>query len=122
MLSAVQLRDLLGAIVNLDPYTFADDLAADVAEENERRSPSEVLLAGIAVTADDKLSRFAVRLALNGHLDIPATTRPTSSPEPMPPSLLRGGGGRRRAGRSGCVVQVPTPDEGAEDSEEADCS
>ena len=70
-LHAAQLRVLLRAIVNLDPYTFADDLSADMAEENERRSSEEVLLATIAATADDKLSRFAVRLALSGHVGTP---------------------------------------------------
>ena len=34
-LNAAQLRVLLRAIVNLDPYTFADDLAEDIANENE---------------------------------------------------------------------------------------
>ena len=42
--TAAQLRVLLRAIVNLDPYTFADDLAEDIANENEQRSAEEVLL------------------------------------------------------------------------------
>ena len=70
-LNAAQLRVLLRAIVNLDPYTFADDLAEDIADENERRSAEEVLLATIDATADDKLTRFAIRLALSGHIGIP---------------------------------------------------
>ena len=70
-LSASQLRVLLRAIVNLDPYTFADDLAEDIADETDRRSPEELLLATIDVTADDKLTRFAIRLALSGHVAIP---------------------------------------------------
>ena len=70
-LSPAQLRVLLRAIVNLDPYTFADDLAEDIADESERRSTEEVLLATIDVTADDKLTRFAIRLALFGHVGIP---------------------------------------------------
>ncbi len=70
-LNAAQLRVLLRAIVNLDPYTFADDLAEDIAHENEPRSAEEVLLATIDATADDKLTRFAIRLALSGHLGIP---------------------------------------------------
>jgi ParB family chromosome partitioning protein len=70
-LNAAQLRVLLRAIVNLDPYIFADDLAEDIADENERRSAEEVLLATIDTTADDKLTRFAIRLALSGHLGIP---------------------------------------------------
>ena len=73
ILSAAQLRVLLRAIVNLDPYTFADDLAEDIAgdNENEQRSAEEVLLSTIDTTADDKLTRFALRLALAGHVGIP---------------------------------------------------
>jgi ParB family chromosome partitioning protein len=72
-LNAVQLRVLLRALVNLDPYTFADDLAEDIAgdNENEQRSAEEVLLSTIDATADDKLTRFALRLALAGHVGIP---------------------------------------------------
>jgi ParB family chromosome partitioning protein len=72
-LSAAQLRVLLRAFVNLDPYTFADDLAEDIAgdNENEHRSAEEVLLATIDATTDDKLTRFALRLALAGHVGIP---------------------------------------------------
>ena len=64
--TAVQLRVLLRAIVNLDPYTFADDLAEDIAanNENEQRSVEEALLSTIDATADDKLTRFALRLVL----------------------------------------------------------
>lgn len=69
-LNAAQLRVLLRATVNLDPYTFADDLAKNIADENERRSAEEVLLATIDATADDKLTRFAIRLALSGHVGI----------------------------------------------------
>ena len=69
----LQLRVLLRAIVNLDPYTFADDLAEDIAadNENEERSAEEVLLSTIDATADNKLTRFALRLALAGHVSIP---------------------------------------------------
>ena len=75
-LNAAQLRVLLRAIVNLDPYTFADDVAEDIADENDPRSPEEVLLATIDATADDKLTRFAVRLAFSGHLGIPRENEP----------------------------------------------
>jgi ParB family chromosome partitioning protein len=72
-LNAAQLRVLLRALVNLDPYTFADDLADDIAgdNENEQRSAEEVLLSTIDATADDKLTRFALRFALAGHIGIP---------------------------------------------------
>ena len=56
--TASQLRVVLRAIVNLDPYTFADDLAEDIAaeNENEQRSAEELLLATIDATADEKLT------------------------------------------------------------------
>ena len=76
MLTAAQLRVILRAIVNLDPYTFADDLAEDTADENDKRSAEEVLLAVIEGTADDKLAGFAVRLALSGHRAIPREGEP----------------------------------------------
>ncbi len=71
--TAAQLRVVLRAIVNLDPYTFADDLAEDITaeNENEQRSAEEVLLAAIDTTADEKLTAFALRLALSGHVGIP---------------------------------------------------
>lgn len=71
--TSTQLRVLLRAFVNLDPYTFADDLAEGIAadNENEQRSAEEVLLSTIDATADDKLTRFALRLALAGHVGIP---------------------------------------------------
>lgn len=69
--TAPQLRVILRALVNLDPYTFADDLAEDMADENEQRSAEEVLLALIEGTGDDKLTSFAVSLALAGHRGIP---------------------------------------------------
>ncbi len=47
--TAVQLRVILRALVNLDPYTFADDLATDISEDpdNDKRSADEVLLTAI---------------------------------------------------------------------------
>ncbi len=69
--TAAQLRVVLRAIVNLDPYTFADDLAAEMAGENEQRSTEELLLAIIDNTKDEKLTRFALRLALSGHVGFP---------------------------------------------------
>lgn len=57
------MRVLLPAIVNLDRYTFADHLAEDIADETDRRSAEEGLLAAFGFsTADDKLTRFASAL------------------------------------------------------------
>lgn len=66
------LRVLLRAIVNLDPYTFADDLVDDraVENENEQRTAEEVLLSTIDTLTEDKLNGFAIHLALSGHRGI----------------------------------------------------
>jgi ParB family chromosome partitioning protein len=71
--TADQLRMLLRAFVNLDPYTFADDLAVEFNgdDENDQRSAEEVLLAIISGLTDDKLTGFALHLALSGHRSIP---------------------------------------------------
>jgi ParB family chromosome partitioning protein len=73
LFSPAQLRVLLRAIVNLDPYTFADDLADDLAGENdnEQRTAEEVLLSTVDNLTDDKLNGFAIQLALAGHRGIP---------------------------------------------------
>ena len=57
----------------MDPYTFADDLAVEMNgdDENDRRSAEEVLLTAIDGLADDKLTGFALHLALAGHRSIP---------------------------------------------------
>ena len=75
-LSVAQLRVLLRAFINLDPYTFADDLAEEMAEDRDDRSAEEVLLAALDSTADDKLAGFAVRLALAGHRGISRENEP----------------------------------------------
>jgi ParB family chromosome partitioning protein len=72
-LSASQLRVLLRALVSIDPFEFVDDLAADIAgnDENEQRTAEEVLLTSISSLEDEKLTGFFVRLAFAGHRDIP---------------------------------------------------
>ena len=71
--TAAQLRVLLRALVNLDPYTLTDDLAEQIAgeDENEQRTAEEVLLSAIDGLEDNKLTGFALRLALTGHIDTP---------------------------------------------------
>ena len=71
--NAAQLRVLLRALVNRAPYMFTDDLAEQIAgqDENERRTVEEILLSAINGLNDDKLTGFALRLALTGHIDIP---------------------------------------------------
>jgi ParB family chromosome partitioning protein len=85
--TAAQLRVLLRALVNLDPYTFTDDLAEQIAgdDENEQRTAEEVLLSAIDGLKDDKLTGFALRLALMGHVDTPARESSISLQRPRLP-------------------------------------
>lgn len=64
---------LLRAFVNLDPYTFADDVAEEIAgnDGNDRRTAEEVLLTAIDLLGDEKLTGFTLRLALTSHVGIP---------------------------------------------------
>jgi len=73
LFTAAQLRVFLRALVNLDPYDFAEDVAEHYAseDENDQRTPEEILLSTLDTLADDKLTGFALRLALTGHLYIP---------------------------------------------------
>ena len=91
-----QLRAVLRALVNLDPYTFADDFADELGNGTEGRSTEEVLMAALDTVADDKLTGFALRLALSGLRGIPRENEPdflteaeaafatTPKPEPKP--------------------------------------
>ena len=71
--SASHLRILLRALVNMDPYTFADDLAVELNgdNENDQRSAEDVLLTTIDGLADNKLTGFTLQFALAGHRGIP---------------------------------------------------
>jgi ParB family chromosome partitioning protein len=71
--SAVQLRVFLRTLVNLDPYTFTDDVAEHFAagEENSQQTAEEILLSALDGLPDEKLTGFALRLALTGHTNIP---------------------------------------------------
>jgi ParB family chromosome partitioning protein len=73
MFSAAQLRVFLRALVNLAPYTFADDVAEHFAaeDENNDKSAEEILLATVDGLTDDKLTGFALRLVLTGNIPIP---------------------------------------------------
>jgi ParB family chromosome partitioning protein len=72
MFNAAQLRVFLRALVNLDPYTFADDVAEHFAaeDENNDKSAEEILLATVDGLTDDKLTGFALRLVLTGNIPI----------------------------------------------------
>jgi ParB family chromosome partitioning protein len=71
---AAQLRVFLRALVTADPYSFAEDVAASFASDedyNDERTPQEVLLSTVETLTDEKLTGFALRLALTAHRDIP---------------------------------------------------
>jgi ParB family chromosome partitioning protein len=71
--TAAQLRVFLAALVNLDPYDFAEDVAAFYVGENEnnQQTPEEVLSSTLTALPDEKLTEFALRLVLTGHTDTP---------------------------------------------------
>ncbi|HLI76877.1 MAG TPA: ParB/RepB/Spo0J family partition protein [Acidobacteriaceae bacterium] len=71
--TAAQLRVFLSALVNFDPYDFAEDLAAFYVGDNEnnQQTAEEVLSCTLATLPDEKLTEFALRLVLTGHTDLP---------------------------------------------------
>ena len=71
--TAAQLRVFLSALCNLDPYTINEDVADHFAEENNdhHQTPEEILAAALSQTPDEKLTSFALRLALTGYVTIP---------------------------------------------------
>jgi ParB family chromosome partitioning protein len=73
MFTAAQLRVFLRALVNLDPYTLTDDVAEHFAGDNEnnQQTAEEILLSAIDGLTDDKLTGFALRLALTGYVSSP---------------------------------------------------
>ena len=73
MFNAAQLRVFLRALVNLDPFTFSDDVAEYFAadEENHQQTAEEILVSALAEFPDEQLTSFALRLALTGHIAIP---------------------------------------------------
>jgi len=73
MFTAAQLRVFLRALCNLDPYTITDDVAEHFAGDNEnnQQTAEEILSSALSETPDDKLTSFALRLALTGYISIP---------------------------------------------------
>ena len=71
--TAAQLRVLLTALVNVDPYEFLDEVATYFAgdDENNQQSAEEVLSTTIAALPDCGLTRFALRLVFTEHAAIP---------------------------------------------------
>lgn len=99
MFAAPQLRVFLRVLCNLDPYTMTDDVAEHFAgnNENNQQTAEEILASALAEVPDEKLTSFALRLALTGYVAIPrenefdflaeaeaafAPTKPKSGKEP----------------------------------------
>jgi ParB family transcriptional regulator, chromosome partitioning protein len=72
MFSAPQLRTFLFALIHLDPYMFEDIAEQQVDDdENNQQSAEEILSVLLASIPDEKLTGFALRLALTAHASIP---------------------------------------------------
>jgi ParB family chromosome partitioning protein len=67
------LRVFLRALCNLDPYTITDDVVEHFAGDNEnnQQTAEEILASALAEVPDEKLTSFALRLALTGYVAIP---------------------------------------------------
>ena len=81
MFTAAQLRIFLRLLVHIDPYSFLEEVASHFAgnDENAQQTDEEIVLAALDNTADDKLTGFALRLALTDHVGIP----PEDEPDPL---------------------------------------
>ena len=73
MFTTAQLRVFLRALANINPYTFADDVAEffDTDEQTNQQTAEEILTSTIDKLTDDKLTSFALRLVLTGHKPTP---------------------------------------------------
>ncbi|MGA7159117.1 MAG: hypothetical protein WBY53_19885 [Acidobacteriaceae bacterium] len=73
MFTAAQLRIFLRALVNLDPYTLTDEVAEHFADdhENHHQTAEEILASALTETPDERLTSFALRIALTGYVAIP---------------------------------------------------
>ena len=72
--AAAQLQGIpTRSLIHLDPFDFAEDVAAYFVgdDENNQQTPDEVLASTLTSLPDEKLTGFALRLALTGHTEIP---------------------------------------------------
>ncbi len=76
--TATQLRLFLRLVVYIDPYSFLEEVASHFAgdDENHEQTEQDIVLAALDNTADEKLTSFALRLALTDHLGLPRDTDP----------------------------------------------
>jgi ParB family transcriptional regulator, chromosome partitioning protein len=78
MFTAAQLRTFLRLLVHIDPYSFLEEVASHFAGngENAQQTDEEIVLAALDNIVDDKLTSFALRLALTDHVGIPRENEP----------------------------------------------
>jgi ParB family chromosome partitioning protein len=76
--TAAQFRLFLRLLVHIDPYSFLEEVASHFAgdDENHEQTEHELVLSALDTTADEKLTSFALRLALTDHLGLPRDTDP----------------------------------------------
>jgi ParB family chromosome partitioning protein len=81
MFTIGQLRIFLRLLVHIDPYEFLEEVASHFSgnDENAQQTDEEIVLAALDNTADDKLTAFALRLALTDYVGIP----PEKEPDPL---------------------------------------
>jgi ParB family chromosome partitioning protein len=65
-------------LVHIDPYSFLEEVACHFAgnDENQQQTDEEIVLAALDDTANEKLTGFALRLALTDHVSIPLENEP----------------------------------------------
>jgi ParB family chromosome partitioning protein len=85
MFTAAQLRLFLRLVIYIDPYSFLEEVASHFAgnDENYEQTEQEIVLAALGNTADEKLTSFALRLALTDHLGLPRDTDLLTEAETM---------------------------------------
>jgi len=68
----------LRLLVHVDPYSFLEEVGSHFAgnDENAQQTDEEIVLAALDNTADDKLTGFALRLALTDHVSTPRENEP----------------------------------------------
>ena len=78
MFTAAQLRLFLHLVVYIDPYSFLEEVASHFAgdDENHDQTEQEIVLSAFENTTDERLTSFALRLALTDHLGLPRDTDP----------------------------------------------
>jgi ParB family chromosome partitioning protein len=76
--STPQMRVFLRLLIQIDPYSYLEAVAAAFAngEENAQQSDEEIVLSALEGTAEEKLTSFALRLVLSDHVGIPRENEP----------------------------------------------